>query len=162
WHLSQEHGRFPACPRRHLRPREGRCFRFHRGTDGLLSRLSFAWRRPGCWQGDHQCSGHRLDPDPDLQLYRHGAVLRAMSNDLKIKVRGLSKAFGRKVVLNNLDLDVHRGRSLVVIGGSGTGKSVLIKCILGLLTPDKGSIEIDGVEMIGASSEVRETAMRKF
>lgn len=85
-----------------------------------------------------------------------------MSNDLKIKVRGLSKAFGRKVVLNNLDLDVRRGRSLVVIGGSGTGKSVLIKCILGLLTPDKGSIEIDGVEMVGASSEVRETAMRKF
>lgn len=84
-----------------------------------------------------------------------------MSNDLKIKVRGLSKAFGRKVVLNNLDLDVHRGKSLVVIGGSGTGKSVLIKCILGLLTPDKGSIEIDGVEMVGASSEVRETAMRK-
>ncbi|HVJ44110.1 MAG TPA: ATP-binding cassette domain-containing protein [Dongiaceae bacterium] len=85
-----------------------------------------------------------------------------MSNDLKIKVRGLSKAFGRKVVLNGLDLDVRRGRSLVVIGGSGTGKSVLIKCILGLLTPDKGSIEIDGVEMVGASSDVREAAMRKF
>jgi phospholipid/cholesterol/gamma-HCH transport system ATP-binding protein len=85
-----------------------------------------------------------------------------MSTDLKIKVRGLCKAFGRKVVLNNLDLDVPRGRSLVVIGGSGTGKSVLIKCILGLLTPDKGSIEIDGQEMIGASSDVREGAMRKF
>ena len=73
-----------------------------------------------------------------------------MSTDLKIKVRGLCKAFGKKVVLNNLDLDVRRGRSLVVIGGSGTGKSVLIKCILGLLTPDKGSIEIDGQEMVGA------------
>jgi phospholipid/cholesterol/gamma-HCH transport system ATP-binding protein len=85
-----------------------------------------------------------------------------MSTDLKIKVRGLSKAFGRKVVLNNLDLDVPRGQSLVVIGGSGTGKSVLIKCILGLLTPDKGSIEIDGREMIGASSDQREEAMRKF
>jgi phospholipid/cholesterol/gamma-HCH transport system ATP-binding protein len=85
-----------------------------------------------------------------------------MSTDLKIKVRGLCKAFGRKVVLNNLDLDVPRGRSLVVIGGSGTGKSVLIKCILGLLTPDKGSIEIDGQEMIGASSDVRESVMRKF
>ncbi|MET1027070.1 MAG: ATP-binding cassette domain-containing protein, partial [Dongiaceae bacterium] len=80
----------------------------------------------------------------------------------KIKVRGLYKAFGRKVVLNNLDLDVPRGQSLVVIGGSGTGKSVLIKCILGLLTPDKGSIEIDGQEMVGASSEQRETVMRKF
>jgi phospholipid/cholesterol/gamma-HCH transport system ATP-binding protein len=85
-----------------------------------------------------------------------------MSTDLKIKVRGLSKAFGRKVVLNNLDLDVPRGQSLVVIGGSGTGKSVLIKCILGLLTPDRGSIEIDGQEMVGASSEQREEVMRKF
>ncbi|HEX9447781.1 MAG TPA: ATP-binding cassette domain-containing protein [Dongiaceae bacterium] len=85
-----------------------------------------------------------------------------MSTDLKIKVRGLCKAFGKKVVLNNLDLDVRRGRSLVVIGGSGTGKSVLIKCILGLLTPDKGSIEIDGQEMVGASSDVHEDVMRKF
>jgi phospholipid/cholesterol/gamma-HCH transport system ATP-binding protein len=85
-----------------------------------------------------------------------------MSTDIKIKVRGLCKAFGPKVVLNNLDLDVHRGRSLVVIGGSGTGKSVLIKCILGLLTPDKGSIEIDGQEMVGASSDVHEDVMRKF
>lgn len=85
-----------------------------------------------------------------------------MSTDLKIKVRGLSKAFGHKVVLSDLDLDVPRDKSLVVIGGSGTGKSVLIKCILGLLTPDKGSIEIDGQEMIGASSETREAVMRKF
>ncbi len=85
-----------------------------------------------------------------------------MSSAPKIKVRGLYKAFGRKVVLNNLDLDVPRGQSLVVIGGSGTGKSVLIKCIIGLLTPDKGSIEIDGQEMVGASSEQRETVMRKF
>jgi phospholipid/cholesterol/gamma-HCH transport system ATP-binding protein len=54
-----------------------------------------------------------------------------MSTDLKIKVRGLKKAFGSNVVLDGVDLDVPRGKSLVVIGGSGTGKSVMIKCILG-------------------------------
>ncbi len=85
-----------------------------------------------------------------------------MSSDLKIKVRGLCKSFGRKVVLNNLDLDVPKGQSLVVIGGSGSGKSVLIKCIIGLMTPEKGSIEIDGQEVIGMSHAERERIMHKF
>jgi phospholipid/cholesterol/gamma-HCH transport system ATP-binding protein len=85
-----------------------------------------------------------------------------MSGDVKIKVRGLCKAFGRKVVLNNLDLDVPKGQSLVVIGGSGTGKSVLIKCIIGLMKPDKGSIEIDGQEVTTMSAAEREAVMRKF
>lgn len=83
-------------------------------------------------------------------------------NDLKIKVRGLKKAFGPKQVLNGVDLDVPRGESLVVIGGSGTGKSVLIKCILGLLEPDSGSIEIDGQEVVGMKHSEREEIMRKF
>jgi phospholipid/cholesterol/gamma-HCH transport system ATP-binding protein len=74
----------------------------------------------------------------------------------------LCKAFGRKVVLNNLDLDVPKGKSLVVIGGSGTGKSVLIKCIIGLMKPDKGSIEIDGNEVTRMSSGEREEIMHKF
>jgi phospholipid/cholesterol/gamma-HCH transport system ATP-binding protein len=85
-----------------------------------------------------------------------------MSSDLKIKVRGLTKTFGRKIVLKDLDLDVERGRSLVVIGGSGTGKSVLIKCILGLLTPDSGSIEIDGEEVVDMPVAERERVMLKF
>ena len=54
----------------------------------------------------------------------------------KIEIRGLYKAFGSKVVLDGIDLDVEKGTSMVVIGGSGTGKSVLIKCVLGILTPD--------------------------
>lgn len=83
-------------------------------------------------------------------------------SDLKIKVRGLKKAFGPKQVLNGVDLDVPRGESLVVIGGSGTGKSVLIKCILGLLEPDSGSIEIDGQEVVGMKSAEREEIMKKF
>jgi phospholipid/cholesterol/gamma-HCH transport system ATP-binding protein len=82
--------------------------------------------------------------------------------DLKIKVRGLKKAFGPKQVLNGVDLDVPRDKSLVIIGGSGTGKSVLIKCILGLIEPDSGSIEIDGQEVVGMKTSQREDIMRKF
>ena len=59
----------------------------------------------------------------------------------KISIRGLRKRFGSKVVLDGVDLDVVPGTSMVVIGGSGSGKSVLLKCILGLIEPDAGSIE---------------------
>ena len=64
-----------------------------------------------------------------------------------IRVRGLCKAFGPKRVLDGVDVDVDPGTSLVVIGGSGSGKSVLIKCILGLIEPDAGTIEIDGQDV---------------
>ncbi len=67
-------------------------------------------------------------------------------DNVKISIRNLKKSFGRKKVLDGVDLDVKKGESLVVIGGSGTGKSVLIKCIQGLLVPDSGSIIIDGLE----------------
>jgi phospholipid/cholesterol/gamma-HCH transport system ATP-binding protein len=80
----------------------------------------------------------------------------------KIEVRGLRKAFGPKVVLDGLDLDVAERESLVVIGGSGTGKSVLLKCILGLMQPEAGSIKIDGQEVVGLPSRERETLMQKF
>ena len=65
----------------------------------------------------------------------------------KIRVRGLRKAFAGKQVLDGIDLDVAAGTSMVVIGGSGTGKSVLLKCILGILDPDEGTIEIDGQDL---------------
>ncbi len=64
----------------------------------------------------------------------------------KIAISGLHKSFGPKQVLRGIDLDVRRAESLVIIGGSGTGKSVLIKNILGLIRPDQGSIRIDGQE----------------
>jgi phospholipid/cholesterol/gamma-HCH transport system ATP-binding protein len=80
----------------------------------------------------------------------------------KISVRGLHKSFGRKQVLDGLDIDCGSGESLVVIGGSGTGKSVLVKCILGLLHPDSGSIRIDGVETVGLPRGAREQLMQKF
>ena len=80
----------------------------------------------------------------------------------KISIRGLKKYFGLKKVLDGLDLDVGVGESVVVIGGSGTGKSVLLKCILGLLQPEAGSIKVDGEEVIGLSSAERERVNRKF
>ena len=71
-----------------------------------------------------------------------------MSNQTpKIRIRGLYKRFGSKQVLDGVDLDVMPGTSMVVIGGSGSGKSVLLKCVLGLLEPDDGVIEIDGVDL---------------
>lgn len=79
-----------------------------------------------------------------------------------IRIRGLAKAFGDKHVLKNLNLDVKRGQSIAVIGTSGTGKSVLLKCILGLIDVDKGSIKIDGVETISARRKTREAVLQKF
>lgn len=73
-------------------------------------------------------------------------------SETKIKISNLHKAFGKKVVLNGIDLEIKKGESLVVIGGSGTGKSVLIKCVQGILRPDSGSIKIDNQEVVGISS----------
>lgn len=80
----------------------------------------------------------------------------------KIAVSGLKKSFGRKTVLSGLGITVARGESLVVIGGSGSGKSVLLKCILGLIRPDAGSITIDGEPMTGASRTTKERLRRKI
>jgi phospholipid/cholesterol/gamma-HCH transport system ATP-binding protein len=66
----------------------------------------------------------------------------------KLRLRGLSKQFGDKIVLDGIDLDVMPGTSMVVIGGSGSGKSVLVKCILGILEPDAGVIEIDDRDIL--------------
>ena len=83
-------------------------------------------------------------------------------SDNQIAIRGLCKSFGSKVVLENLDLDIPRGKSVAVIGPSGTGKSVLLKCLLGLIEPDAGSIMIDGVETIGSNRRDREAMLKKF
>ncbi|HMR30919.1 MAG TPA: ATP-binding cassette domain-containing protein [Geminicoccaceae bacterium] len=80
----------------------------------------------------------------------------------KISIRDLRKAFGAKQVLRGVDLDVAAGGSTVVIGGSGTGKSVLLKCILGILLPDSGSIRVDGVELVGADRATIAEARAKF
>ena len=66
---------------------------------------------------------------------------------MKISLRAVSKAFGGKVVLDAVDLDVVEGESLVIVGGSGTGKSVLLKHVIGLIRPDSGQVVVDGVDL---------------
>lgn len=65
-----------------------------------------------------------------------------------IQLRSLYKRFGRQVVLNNLNLDIYPGEILAVVGRSGTGKSVLLKHICGLLRPERGQVVIDGEDML--------------
>lgn len=69
----------------------------------------------------------------------------------RISLKNVYKTFGQKKVLQGLNLDVQSGESLVIIGGSGTGKSVMLKCILGLIQADKGTIKIDQQDVIKAS-----------
>lgn len=80
----------------------------------------------------------------------------------KIELKNVHKSFGPKAVLDGVNLRIRSGESLVVIGGSGTGKSVMLKCILGLMHPDQGNILIDGDDTTKVSGRAREDAMRKF
>jgi len=80
----------------------------------------------------------------------------------KVELRGVKKRFGPKVVLDGVDLSIAKGESLVVIGGSGTGKSVMIKCVLGILKPDAGQIFVDGKEVTRLSGRARDAMLRKF
>ena len=73
----------------------------------------------------------------------------------KIALSDVHKSFGTKDVLRGVNLEVETGQSVVVIGGSGSGKSVMLKSILGLLTPDSGSIKIDGRETVGLARSGR-------
>ena len=85
-----------------------------------------------------------------------------MSGPPKIRLRGVTKRFGDKLVLDGIDLDVAPQTSMVVIGGSGSGKSVLLKCILGLITPDAGSIEIDGQDVLRMRPKERDAARARI
>lgn len=80
----------------------------------------------------------------------------------KIRLLNVHKAFGKKKVLNGVDLDICTGESVVIIGGSGSGKSVTLKCILGLLKPDSGSIEIDGIKLKDLTSFERDEVNTKI
>lgn len=80
----------------------------------------------------------------------------------KIEIKNLKKAFGKKQVLNSLNLSIENGESLVVIGGSGSGKSVLLKAIIGLINPDSGSVKIDDIETTTMSSKQHDEIISKF
>jgi len=85
-----------------------------------------------------------------------------MSEAPKIKVRDVKKAFGSKVVLDGVNMDVFPGESVVVIGQSGVGKSVLLKCVIGILKPDEGIIEIDGNPITDPGFKDIDEIRRKF
>jgi len=80
----------------------------------------------------------------------------------KIELKGLRKAFGKKVVLDGFDLVVEPGESLVVMGGSGSGKSVMIKCIMGIVKPDAGTVLIDGEDVTHLHGRARDRVLAKF
>jgi len=84
-----------------------------------------------------------------------------MSLNKKIIVNNLCKNFGNKEVLSGINLEVNQGESLVILGGSGSGKSVLIKTIVGLIEATSGSIKIDDVELVGSDNKVHDTLMSK-
>jgi phospholipid/cholesterol/gamma-HCH transport system ATP-binding protein len=80
----------------------------------------------------------------------------------KIQLIGVKKRFGPKVVLDGVDLTVDKQSSLVIIGGSGTGKSVTIKSILGIIRPDEGTILVDGEDVTHINGAARDRVMKKF
>jgi phospholipid/cholesterol/gamma-HCH transport system ATP-binding protein len=80
----------------------------------------------------------------------------------KVELRNVKKRFGSKIVLDGIDLTLGSGQSLVVIGGSGTGKSVMIKSVLGILLPDEGQIFVDGQDVTKATGAAREATLKKF
>jgi phospholipid/cholesterol/gamma-HCH transport system ATP-binding protein len=79
-----------------------------------------------------------------------------------IELKNVVKSFGPKQVLRGLSIAVEKGRSLVVIGGSGTGKSVMLKCILGIIRPDGGEISVGGESCIGLSGRERDAFLSRF
>jgi phospholipid/cholesterol/gamma-HCH transport system ATP-binding protein len=138
-------------------------------ADGHLSRLLLERRRPGRRPGDHQRRGVRFDFDPAVQLHHHGDFFLEMTPtppantpQAKIEVRDLHKSFGAKQVLRGVNLAIQPGESIVVIGGSGTGKSVLIKNIIGLMHPDSGTILVDGEDVTAMTASEREQVTHKF
>jgi phospholipid/cholesterol/gamma-HCH transport system ATP-binding protein len=84
------------------------------------------------------------------------------NSPVKIRVLNLHKSFGDNHVLTGCDLEVREGESMVVIGGSGSGKTVLIKCIIGLIKPDRGEIYVDGSEITSLSERRMNEIRKKF
>ncbi|MEL6789290.1 MAG: ATP-binding cassette domain-containing protein [Pseudomonadota bacterium] len=88
--------------------------------------------------------------------------MSGVSSQPKISIRNLAKRFGPREILRDVSIDVPAGRSLVVIGGSGVGKSVLLKSILGIVRPDGGTISIDGTNILAANARTRQDLTRQI
>ena len=85
----------------------------------------------------------------------------AASQEVVIDIKGLRKSFGNNHVLNNINLELRKGENVVVLGRSGTGKSVTIECIVGLLTPDEGSVKVFGEDVADMDEkELKELRIR--
>lgn len=83
-------------------------------------------------------------------------------NKIKIEIKGLYKSFGEKTVLRGLDLDIFEGEIFCIIGKSGTGKSVILKNLIGLMVPDGGSIAVDGELFTGTTGDTYRRIQAKF
>jgi phospholipid/cholesterol/gamma-HCH transport system ATP-binding protein len=98
----------------------------------------------------------------DGSVQAQGAAGRAGAREAVIEVRGLKNQFGRQVVHENLDLDVWRGEVLGIVGGSGTGKSVLLRTIVGLNRPAAGSIRVLGVDVVNGPEKARREVEKQW
>src|SRR5262249_23082639 len=102
---------------------------------------------------------------PDCSLRSHPGMgesgVRRMTQP-KLELKSVKKKLRGRQVLDGVDIDVAPGKSLVIIGGSGVGKSVTLKCALGLMTPDAGQVLVDGADVTRMPQEIRARVMRKF
>jgi phospholipid/cholesterol/gamma-HCH transport system ATP-binding protein len=85
-----------------------------------------------------------------------------MTGKMMIELDNVHKSFGPKQVLKGINLSIEKGKSMVIIGGSGTGKSVMLKCILGLLEPEQGVIHVDGRDVTHLRGRARKEVLSKF
>ncbi len=85
-----------------------------------------------------------------------------MASDYKIVLQDVGKTFGTNAVLDGVNLEIERGESMAIIGQSGSGKSVTLKCILGLIRPDRGHIRVDGEDIVDLSARDFERVRAKF
>ena len=88
--------------------------------------------------------------------------IQYINNDKAIQIKGLCKSFGSQHVLVNLNLDLYKGENLAVLGKSGSGKSVLLKCIVGLVLPEKGSVEVLGKDVLSLSQNAMDKIRMKI
>ena len=123
-------------------------FAGHQKKQGLSPRLHFAWLLAGGAAAD-------LLPLSWIATETEAIQMTENADHPIIRIRGLANRFGSQAVHEDLDLDVRRGEILGVVGGSGTGKSVLMRSILGLRKPNAGSIEVLGVDALSDDADDR-------